>query len=193
MLDRDGSVLATTGPVRSSDARLRRAQARADQSGAALQIARELISQKLAGQEQVARDNLHNSVTADTIAQFQRAVASARTIDAIRVLEAQGAYEYWSAWHDLPIAFPRNELRRVPDHWRTFGTRESPLSKSPRLAANPANACLNYLYAVLESEARLAAAALGLHPGLGVLHFDAKARDSLASFGIKMQNAQPGM
>ncbi len=39
---------------------------------------------------------------------------------------------------------------------------------------------LNYLYAVLESEARLAATALGLDPGLGVLHFDAKARDSLA-------------
>src|SRR5207245_3484561 len=37
MLDRDGSVLATTGPVRPSDARLRRAQALAHQSGAALQ------------------------------------------------------------------------------------------------------------------------------------------------------------
>ena len=34
MLERDGSVLATTGPVRSSDARLRRAQALAQQSGA---------------------------------------------------------------------------------------------------------------------------------------------------------------
>jgi len=31
---------------------------------------------------------------------------------------------------------------------------------------------LNYLYAVLESEARFAAAALGLDPGLGVLHVD---------------------
>src|SRR5947209_12834157 len=49
MLDRDGSVLATTGPVRPSDARLRRAQALAHQSGAALQIARELIDRKLAG------------------------------------------------------------------------------------------------------------------------------------------------
>src|SRR5207253_10178039 len=56
----------------------------------------------------------------------------------------------------------------------------SPLSGSPRLAANPANAMLNYLYALLESEARLAAAALGLDPGLGVLHVDAPARDSLA-------------
>ena len=52
MLDRDGSVLATTGPVRPSDARLRRAQALAIQSGAALQITKELIGKKLAGQEQ---------------------------------------------------------------------------------------------------------------------------------------------
>src|SRR5216684_823376 len=47
MLDRDGSVLATTGPVRPSDARLRRAQAHAHESGPALRIARELIRQKL--------------------------------------------------------------------------------------------------------------------------------------------------
>src|SRR6266576_3394849 len=53
MLDRDGSVLATTGPVRPSDAKLRRAQALAHSSGAALRITRELIKQKLAGQEQV--------------------------------------------------------------------------------------------------------------------------------------------
>src|ERR1035438_6295082 len=36
MLDRDGSVLATTGPVRSSDAKLRRAQSLAPSNGTAL-------------------------------------------------------------------------------------------------------------------------------------------------------------
>jgi hypothetical protein len=40
--------------------------------------------------------------------------------------------------------------------------RISPLTASPRLAVNPPNAMLNYLYAVLESESRLALAALGL-------------------------------
>src|SRR5437867_3460976 len=40
MLDRDGSVLATTGPVRLSDAKLRRAQALAIHSGVSLKIAR---------------------------------------------------------------------------------------------------------------------------------------------------------
>jgi hypothetical protein len=66
-------------------------------------------------------------------------------------------------------------------HWRTFGSRTSPLTGSPRLAANPANAILNYSYSLLESEARLAAAAVGLDPGLGFLHLDTPARDSLAS------------
>jgi len=71
MLERDGHVLATTGPVRSSDARLRRAQALAEHSGAALCIARELISRKLVGQERVARDILLDSTTADVIGRLQ--------------------------------------------------------------------------------------------------------------------------
>lgn len=33
----------------------------------------------------------------------------------------------------MSITFPRIDVRRVPDHWRTFGTRKSPLSGSPRL------------------------------------------------------------
>jgi hypothetical protein len=68
----------------------------------------------------------------------------------------------------------------VPEHWCRFGTRKSPLTGSQRLAANPGNAILNYLYAVLESETRLAVAALGLDPGLGFWHADTPARDSLA-------------
>ena len=180
MLERDGHVLATTGPVRSSDARLRRAQALASQSGAALRIARELISRKLAGQERVSRDKLLDPTTAGIIAELRVEVDKADTMDAIRMLESQGASAYWSVWRDLPISFPRNELRRVPEHWRAFDTRKSPLSGSQRLAANPVNTILNYLYALLESEARLAAAALGLDPGLGFIHLDAPARDSLA-------------
>src|SRR5437660_2343996 len=180
MLERDGTVLATTGPVRPSDARLRRTQALAHSSGAALRIARELIRQKLSGQEQVARLKLLDVATADMIARFKAELPTADSIGSIRFIEAQAAGAYWSSWRNLPINFPKNDLRRVPDHWRTFGARISPLNGSPRLAADPPNAILNYLYAVLESEARLAAAALGLDPGLGVLHVDAQARDSLA-------------
>ena len=180
MLERDGSVLATTGPVRPSDARLRRAQALAHHSGAAVKIARELIARKLAGQEQVVREKLKDSSTADLILQFRVALAETDTISSIRQLESQAAQAYWSAWRAIPVFYPKNDLRRVPEHWRTFGTRQSPLTGSPRLAINPPNAILNYLYAILESEARLAAAALGLDPGMGILHVDTDSRDSLA-------------
>ena len=180
MLDRDGSVLATTGPVRSSDAKLRRAQSLAVLNGAGLRIARELISKKLAGQERVARHKLLDSSTADTISRYKAELPQADSISTVRLIESQAARAYWSAWSTLPVNFPKSDLRRVPDHWLSFGARVSPISGSSRLAANPANAILNYLYCVLESEARLAAAALGMDPGLGVLHVDTPARDSLA-------------
>ena len=180
MLERDGSVLAATGPVRPSEAKLRRAQALAHSSGAALRIARELIHRKIAAQEQVARVKLLDISTADTIAGFGAELPSADSISTIRLIESQAARAYWSAWSTLPITYPKNDLSRIPDHWRSFGARVSPLTGSPRLAANPPNAILNYLYSVLESESRLAAAALGLDPGLGVLHVDTSARDSLA-------------
>jgi hypothetical protein len=68
----------------------------------------------------------------------------------------------------------------VPEHWKRFNSRVSPLTHGPRLAANPPNALLNFLYALLESESRLSAAAMGLDPGIGLLHVDTPNRDSLA-------------
>jgi CRISPR-associated endonuclease Cas1 len=180
MLNRDGSVLATTGPVPASDSRLRRAQSLAHQSGVAVEISRGLISQKLRGQERIVRDAFQDSSIADKIAFFRSLLPNANSIETIRQLEAQAAQAYWSAWHSLPIHFPSVDYRRVPEHWRTFGTRKSALTGSPRLAVNPPNAMLNYIYALLESESRLAAAAVGLDPGIGVLHVDTDARDSLA-------------
>src|SRR4029077_6050446 len=114
-----------------------------------LQIARELIRQKLAGQEQVARERLNDDAVADAIAQARANLETADTVEAVRLVEAQAAAAYWSAWRSVPITFPKSDLPRVPEHWRSFGTRKSPLSGSPRLAANPANAILNYLYALL--------------------------------------------
>lgn len=180
LLDRDGTVLAVSGPVGPSDARLRRAQSLAHQSGVAVQIARELISQKLEGQEKLARDVMREPTIAQVIASFRASLHSASSIQQIRQLESQAAQAYWSTWRELPINFPTSDLNRVPQHWKTFGTRKSPITGSPRLAVNPANAMLNYMYALLESEARLAAASLGLDPGIGFLHVDTDARDSLA-------------
>ena len=181
MLERNGSVLATTGPVRSSDARLRRAQALTENTGAALQLAIRLIREKLSGQENVARERLQNTSIADDIAKLRNTLPSVERLETVLSIEANAALAYWSAWSNLPIQYPRADLRRVPDHWQQFGARVSPLTGSPRLAVNPPNAVLNYLYAILEAEASFAAAELGLDPGLGVLHKDRLNRNSFAA------------
>lgn len=180
MLERDGSVLLTTGPVRPSEAKLRRAQALAVQNGAAFRISRELIDRKLAGQQRVAHESLGDESAASAIRRFRSELAEIESLDAVRRIEAGAAKIYWTAWRNVECAFPRKDLPRVPDHWHMFGMRMSSLTGSPRLATNPINAILNYLYAVLEAETRLAAATLGLDPGIGVLHLDAPRRDSLA-------------
>ena len=47
-----------------------------------------------------------------------------------------------------------------------------------RNASDPINACLNYLYRLVEAEGHLATLAVGLDPGLGILHADVKGRPS---------------
>jgi len=180
MLNRNGKVIFSTGPNAPSDVRLRRAQAVAHTTGAALRISRELIDQKLAGQEQVARYKLAAPECAERIHCCRSELAEADDLDRVRVIESRAAAFYWSAFRVLPIVFPTKDISKIPLHWRVFGTRVSPLTGSPRLAVNPANGILNYLYSLLESEARLAAVSLGLDAGLGFLHVDTKARDSLA-------------
>jgi len=180
MLDRLGKVLATTGPVHPSDARLRRAQSLAEDSGAAMRIAVELIKQKLLAQERLVREQFQDSMSAETIAEQRHAVSKANCKEEILRYEAYGALAYWRAWSDLRIQFSQSDVKRVPQHWQVFGSRASCLTKSCRLAVSPPNAILNYLYAILESEARLALSELGLDPGIGVLHNDMRKRDSLA-------------
>lgn len=181
LLDRQGRVITTCGPVYPSDARLRRAQALAHHSGAALKIARHLIVAKLAGQEQVARERLDNADSASVIANLRLAASEAASLESVLLCEREGANAYWSAWRGWPIGFSKRDVEQVPRHWLAFNVRRSPLSLSSRLAADPLNAMLNYTYALLEAEARLAATACGLDPGLAFLHMDTeKQRDSLA-------------
>jgi CRISPR-associated endonuclease Cas1 len=180
LLERNGKVMAVTGPVSPSDARLRRAQSLANSSGTALRIAGELIRRKLEGQEKVARTKLLDSATADAIGRYREELVNAETTKTVGLIEAQAAGLYWSAFRTLPVNFPRKDEIRTPRHWQSFGNRASLLTGSPRRAVNPANAILNYLYALLEAESRLALTALGLDPGIGFLHVDTPNRDSLA-------------
>jgi CRISPR/Cas system-associated endonuclease Cas1 len=110
---------------------LRRAQALAVGNGAALEISKELIHKKLIAQERLLAERIPSPVAEQAIAEARQRITNAISIDAIRALEAQAAYAYWSAWRNLAVNFPTKDLKRVPEHWRSFGTRISPLTGSP--------------------------------------------------------------
>ena len=183
-IDADGRVLAAFGRQGTDRPALRRAQALAIHCSVGLETARDLIAEKLQGQRDTLRHLRRHVPTDGAMADIDAALerlADVRDIDTVRLAEAHGAAAYWQAWSALPVRYARRDADRIPLHWRTFGSRSSPLTGGPRLAANPANALLNYLYAILEGEAAIAARIVGLDPGLGVLHADQDRRDSLAA------------
>ena len=85
----------------------------------------------------------------------------------------------------MKIRFRERELAKIPARWLRTDSRASVLTGAPRAATSPINAMRNYLFACLESEARLALLAQGLDPTLGVLHADQRNRDSLALDAIE--------
>ena len=111
---------------------------------------------------------------------LREALKHAATIEEVRLCEAQAAAIYWNAWRTVPLRLRGRDLARMPAHWARYDSRASVLTGAPRAATNPVNALLNYLYALLESESRLALLAVGLDPTLGVLHADQRNRDSFA-------------
>ncbi|MHB9129872.1 MAG: CRISPR-associated endonuclease Cas1 [Armatimonadota bacterium] len=177
VIDTDGNVILASIPVGRDYPHLRRAQALAYESEVGESITRMLLHAKLTGQAHV----LHslNPTEAKKIAGYLPLLENAHDAQAFRLVEAPAAAVYWQCWENMSIRFTRQDSKNVPAHWLTFGLRSSPITGSSRKAVTPGNALLNYLYAILETETTLACQRVGLDPGLGFLHLDQMARDSL--------------
>jgi CRISPR-associated endonuclease Cas1 len=177
-LSADGHVLTHSVPYGYDGRPIRRAQALAVATGLDIDLARDLIHRKLAGQ----RANLVRLRVADlrSFDAMREALDHTAAIDEVRLCEARAAAIYWNAWSGVPIRLRGGDLVRVPARWTNYESRASSLTNGPRAATNPINALLNYVYALLESETRLALLAAGLDPTLGVLHADQRNRDSFA-------------
>lgn len=178
-LDRDGNILATSAP-NGGDVRLRRLQALVGGSETGIEIARMLLQTKLDGQAQTLERLNPDQAARRGIVRATAALGEASTLEQLLWAERDAALAYWSAWEPIPVTFARPGQCHVPEHWLRFGQRGSLLTSSPRLAINPANTILNYLYAILEAETRLACLTVGLDPGLGIVHVDHRSRDSFA-------------
>jgi len=182
-IDTEGRVLMVGNNPARTDSRLLRAQAAAAGNEVGVVLARQLLGAKIEGQAAIADDELAAPQLADGIRQLAGALEQAADLLKCRDLEAQAANVYFAAWTATGCRFTDQDQKKVPQHWYQFDARTSPLNRgghSPRNAADPINALLNYGYALAETEARLAALTVGLDPGLGIVHTDRKDRDSLA-------------
>jgi CRISPR-associated endonuclease Cas1 len=185
VLGPDGTPQLASAPRMTDDARLRRVLALAPDQPYGLDIARWLISRKVAGEGHVLIRCFGDESTAETLGELVLAIEEAGTIDEIRQLEATSAALYFGSWAGQPETVPHfapADRRRIPPHWSRFEGRRSVLasSASNRKAERPVNSILNYLFALVEAEAILACQAVGLDPGFGLVHKDAKGRQSLA-------------
>ena len=179
----DGALLAHSVPFGYDGHPIRRAQALATTTGLDVVLARELIARKLDGQRaNLVRLGVREGVTPDlrTFDALRGALDRTSTIDEVRLCEAKAAALYWNAWSAISMRLRGRDLARIPARWARYDARASVLTGGPRAATNPVNALLNYLYALLEAESRLALLAAGLDPTLGVLHADQRNRDSFA-------------
>jgi CRISPR-associated endonuclease Cas1 len=174
-----GEVVTASTRVANDDARLRRAQALAPGTETGLVVARYLTDIKLAGQASIAARELGAPAVSQRILQLASRVAESASLDEVRQLEASAANLYWSAWEGVEVSFVRKDEARVQDNWLGFeGRRSAVNSGTARNATDPLNALLNYLYKLLEAEGHIATQAVGLDPGIGVLHADVKGRPS---------------
>jgi CRISPR-associated protein Cas1 len=177
-LDHAGRLQATTARVGSDNPELRRAQALAADRPVGIAITRDILSAKLDGQREVA--GTLDADAATTIESYRAELDDCHSLADLRLVEAQAASAYWEAWRGGRPRFTTRDAARVPVHWTTFTQRVSVLTGTPRVAVDPICATLDYLYSILEAESRIALLAVGLDPGLGILHTDQRSRDSLA-------------
>lgn len=180
-LGHDGQLYFVSSRAARGLAELRRAQARSTETERGLAISRDLLTVKLERQLGVLDDLPEAGTAKELLADSLAQLRGAATVKDVRDGEARAARAYWRPWRSVSIRFRPADARRRPAHWLTFGSRYSPLAGySPRKAVNPANAVLNYLYAIVEAEATIGALAARLDPTLGFLHADRMERLSLA-------------
>jgi CRISPR-associated protein Cas1 len=163
-LDRAHGFVSIIGGSPKANATLLRAQVRADP----IPIARTIVVAKIAASRRVG-------ALADAD-RYMSGLASATTLDQVRIVEAQAARV---AWPDPPSL--RWYAGAIPADWRSPWLMRARLdAKGKRGARHPINAMLNAAFAVTAGRLSAYLAATGLSPAIGFLHADKLGRWSLA-------------
>ncbi|MGC8669491.1 MAG: CRISPR-associated endonuclease Cas1 [Chthonomonadales bacterium] len=163
-----------------------RLQASLLESDLGLTVARDLVVEKIARQQDTL-NWLSRRAALPGLEEYSSRIlpvegaSQAKTIDALRMAEAQAANLYFNAWRGMPVTFqkPKSGCVDVPARWLRFESRVSLKSGRNQDATDPINALLNFCYAVAAAETLIAVRATSLDPSLGVLHEDQDGRPSL--------------
>jgi CRISPR-associated protein Cas1 len=190
-LDNDGSTITNLMPENHVYGQVKRRQATASEE-LNRRIASWLLAEKVQEQARtlnwlqtrLGKNDEWNRIRRN---QIQQVIALAQenknkfitcpTINDLMLTEAAVAIAYWRCFEDMPLVW--HTQKKIPPNWNTIGNRSSPKTRSPQKAIDPFNACLNYLYTVLESRVRLYCMSNNVDPDLGVLHQDHGSRTSL--------------
>ncbi len=175
LLSWQGDVVSVVGDGAVYDPSLREAQLAAQKSSVGLRISTELIRDKIVNSCDTL-GTLPSSPTIDAAVDKLEAILGElrltppESIEALLLAEAQAAYAYFAAWQMLPLRWKGTGRKPIPPEWCYVVARPSMVSGRNRHATHPVNAMLNYAYAVLESQVRIAAVSQGLDPQIGYLH-----------------------
>jgi CRISPR-associated protein Cas1 len=205
MLNGNGTPVYSLAPESESNAKLRRCQYQAGDTGMAGFISRELVRRKtlaqidtlkmlptreqeqsfihFAGMRIPVKDDLGRlpgeslwKLLEDGLVELSHM----SEIETIRTLEGRLAYHYWNAFVGLPINWRPSDEKIVPPHWKVITERmDSGSGTGSRRTKSPFHAALNYLYGVAEHLLSCAVQSAGLDPSCGFLHADKEHRPSL--------------
>jgi len=190
MINNRGELTSAITPEHESSPMLRRSQYRALDSHISGVIACELVKRKIAAQLETLHQHpelptQHRAceIIFQALAWFNLSTLPDRYYDVafLMQIEARVASVYYGTLQDASIKWDKATAKTIPPHWKVLTSRTSPLSHNhgARHAVNPFHACLNYLYAVLESQVRQALTSAGFDTTCGFLHALKEHRDSL--------------
>lgn len=175
VLSSTGRIRFTVSPPLSGNVHLRMAQRRhADSEDHSLQIAADIVAGKLQNQRQLIRRwaaDHHGTDRANILlCKEQIKDRISRLYDPINHDQVRG----------IEGDATRLYFRALSLHLASSASVFKFMRRSRRPPADPANALLSFLYAILTTECSSAAEAVGLDPQLGFLHGLRSGRSSLA-------------
>ncbi len=183
-LNWQGEVVTVLGNTpHAANGQLVAAQRAAVQGLQGMELAVDLVKQKVLGSQDTLRDLPESLARERALSKLDRSLEElgfpVPSIEGLRLIEGRAALAYFTYWQTLPLRWKGTGRKPIPEEWQRIGLRQSFASGTNRHATHPVNAMLNYVYGMLESQVRIAIVAAGLDPTIGFLHANRPGRVAL--------------